>query len=88
MRHRTKTLTECSWCKIVQSTSPKTGRKVFTVRITEYMTGVAAVTSASDLRKHFDPGGNRGSLGGLSWKFKDRKTAEQLVMAAILKFGG
>lgn len=87
MRHRTKTLQECSWVKLIKSTNPKTGKTVYTVRVDFWRRGWMR-TEISEIREHFDPGKNRGSATGSTWRFKDRNTAEQLILTAILKWGG
>lgn len=82
MRHCIKTLQKGKWFVLTQSTNPKTERKVYTIRVEPCIIWFA---SLADVREHFDPGHNRGS--SKSWKYKDRKVAEQLLMMAILKWG-
>jgi hypothetical protein len=39
------------------------------------------------LRSHFDPAGNRGMKGALTWKYTNREQAEQLITMALLRWG-
>ena len=85
MRHRSKTQTYGAWLKLVKKTNPKTGRRHYTVVADPYyyVNSVGMILSADlkqlrdDLREHFDPAGNRGMKGALSWKFSNREQAEQ-----------
>jgi len=42
----------------------------------------------TEVRKHFDPAGNRGSKTGNTWKFRNKQEAEHLIAMAILRFSG
>ena len=95
MRHRTKTQTYGAWLKIVKKTNPKTGRKHYSVIADGYLymeqtfpADRETITSLyKNWRQHFDPAGNRGIKGALSWKFSNREEAEQLITMALLKWG-
>lgn len=98
MRHRTSTTVYGQWIKLVKKTNPKTGRKHYSVVADPYAYvrsptryGVSYPIAPSDmnqtLRQHFDPAGNRGAKHGLSWKFKTKEEAEQLITLALLKWG-
>lgn len=90
MRHRTKTQQYSTWLKLVKKTNPKTGRKHYSV-IADPFIYVGSITIVpglhSALRAHFDPGGNRGMKGALSWKFSNKEQAEQLITLALMKWG-
>jgi hypothetical protein len=88
MRHRTKTVSETAMFVLTRSTNPKTGKVCYTVeKNKKYWLSPIKGETADALRDHFDPGKNRGSTYSLKWKFRDRKTAEALIMTAMLKFG-
>lgn len=42
--------------------------------------------NCEDIRDQFDPEGNRSTVIGNAWKFKNKKQAEQLIMIALLKW--
>jgi hypothetical protein len=88
MRHRTKTVLEGTWFKLVKSTNPDTKRTSYYIQIDPYKLHTRAVGTLSDIREHFDPSGNRGSKYGTKWKYRDKETPAQLLTMAILKFGG
>ena len=99
MRHRTQTKTYGHWLKLVKKTNPKTGRRHYSVIADPYYyvnppphwgTNIADLdlfNFRNGLRTHFDPAGNRGMKGALSWKFSNREEAEQLITMALLKWG-
>lgn len=97
MRHRSST-TAYGWIKLVKKTNPKTGRRHYSVIVDPYLyagTGwnsgpayhVVLAELRGSLREHFDPAGNRGMKGALSWKFSNKEQAEQLITVALLKWG-
>ena len=99
MRHRTKTKEYTNWLKLVKKTNPKTGRKHYSVIADPYfyvnpppgwgntIDSQALIDFRAGLRAHFDPGGNRGMKGALSWKFSNKEQAEQLITLALMKWG-
>lgn len=95
MRHRTQTKLYSRWLKLVKKTNPKTGRFHYSVTINayEYFTrqshGIDPSRCAeyiSAWTQHFDPTGCRGARHSLSWKFRNKHDAEQLVTIALLKW--
>jgi len=86
MRHRTKTLVEGKYHSLVRSVHPKTKRASFTLRFSPSLSGMSQADQ-TELRDHFDPGRNRGSATGWTWRYKSRAEAEQLLAIAILKWG-
>lgn len=87
MRHRTKTLIETSWLLLQSNTNPATGRKHYTVKMTHQPRTGLHFSVQSEVRALFDPGKNRGTNLGLSWKFRNRAEAEKIVTLAILTWG-
>ncbi len=95
MRHRTKTSTYSTWLKLVKRTNPKTGRNHYSVIVDPYIYhgGYTSLNNSQmaewrqSLRDHFDPAGNRGMKGALTWKFRNREEAEQLITIALLRWG-
>lgn len=87
MRHRTQTLIEASWVMLQSSTNPKTGRKHYTIRLLRLPVTGQPYSPISEIRELFDPGRNRGSAIGTTWKYQRRSTAEQLITMAILTWG-
>lgn len=95
MRHRSKTQLYGQWLKLVKKTNPKTGRRHYTVIADTYhyvddhgrISGANLTQIRDELRAHFDPAGNRGIRGSLSWKFSNKEDAEKLIMLALLKWG-
>ena len=95
MRHRTTTKMFGPWLKLVKKTNPKTGRRHYSVIVDAYgyygsypnMTNAQYAVARDAWRAHFDPGGNRGVKGGLSWKFTNKEQAEQLITVALIKWG-
>ena len=95
MRHKSKTQLYGQWLKLVKKTNPKTGRRHYTVIADpyHYVNEMGRIISMDltnwrdELRAHFDPAGNRGMKGALSWKFSNREDAEQLITMALLKWG-
>jgi hypothetical protein len=84
MRHRTKTLIKGKYYQLTKRVSPTTKKCVYTIHVGEawrlpYDQQVA-------LRAHFDPGENRGSSAGWTWKYRNKTDAEQLITMAILKW--
>lgn len=88
MRARTKIIFQSKHYELVKRARLKSDRTYYTIRITasHIRDGIRKV-STDDYRSHFDPAGNRGAKHGLSWKFGNRKDAEQLIMTAIIKWG-
>ena len=90
MRHRTRT-DAYGWLKLVKKTNPRTGRKHYSVIADPYLYIGAGFTIFPELhtawRQHFDPAGNRGMKGTLSWKFSNKEQAEHLIAVALLKWG-
>lgn len=87
MRHRTTTLFEANWLKLVSSTNPKTGRKHYIVKMVQSPASRTAIGTMAEVRALFDPAKNRGSKTGNSWKFRNRDEAEKLVTMALLTWG-
>ena len=99
MRHRSQTKTYGHWLKLIKKTNPKTGRRHYSVIADPYyyvnpppswgsnITNLDLVNFRAGLREHFDPAGNRGMKGALSWKFSNKEQAEQLITMALLKWG-
>ena len=94
MRHRTRTEAYGTWLKLVKKTNPKTGRKHYSVIADSYVYFNGYVSIDRDftgwrqsVREHFDPAGNRGMKGALSWKFSNKEQAEQLITLALMKWG-
>jgi len=88
MRARTQTIFQSKHFELVKHSKTKSDKPYYTVRITagHIRNGMRKV-SMSEYRTHFDSAGNRGSKTGVSWKFRNRKDAEQLIMTAIIKWG-
>lgn len=79
-----------AWLDLVKHTHPKTGRVHYTVEanmyhITRLGNGRFDVDTRFAIRKHFGPTDTR--TYNSSWKFRNRSTAEQLILLAILKWG-
>jgi len=89
MRARTKTLFENNSFLLIQHSHPKKDSKYFTIRAKHYSVkdrGHFNSDHMEELRDHFDPAKNRGSERGYTWKFKNRKEAEQLITIALIKW--
>lgn len=86
MRHRTKTLIEGKYYKLTKRIYPKTKKSDYVIHVS----GAYQLKPADqeDVRNHFDPGRNRGSAKGFTWKYKSRAEAEHLISIAILKWSG
>jgi hypothetical protein len=87
MRHKTKTIIESKWLKLVSSTNPTTGRKHYIVKLVSLPRTGLPYSVQGEIRTLFDPGKNRGSATGNSWKFRNRDEAEKLVTMALLTWG-
>ena len=90
MRHRKRRVLEGSWFNLNSVTSPTTGRKHYEISVNNYrlLTRHGAHSGdLEDMRKHFDPAGNRGGRWSTKWKYTNRETAEQLITLALLKWG-
>jgi hypothetical protein len=83
MSMKSKTILTTEKFILLRNINHATGRVSYTVETVWWI----KPSFAAELRAHFDPGGNRGSKYSAKWKFRDRKTAEQLIMTAMLKFG-
>ena len=87
MRHRKRRVLEGRWFNLNSVTSPTTGRKHYEISINAHRLSGMTNYTLEDMRRHFDPAGNRGLRYGTKWKYTNRETAEQLLTMAILKFG-
>jgi len=90
MRARTKTVLDSDWVTLVKYTNPKTKRVHYAVKVEVRNVFSSAVLRAAlqdDIRNHFDPNGCRGGQYSMSWKFRNKHEAEQLILTAILKWG-
>lgn len=87
MRHKTKTIIECTWLRMVSSTNIATGRKHYVIKVLSAPRTGLPYSPVTEIRALFDPGKNRGSANGLSWKFRNRDEAEKLVTMALLTWG-
>lgn len=95
MRHRTTSISYGSWITLVKKTNPKTGRRHYSVIADPYiycgryttLTHSQMLDWRESLRSHFDPAGNRGMKGALTWKYTNREQAEQLITMALLRWG-
>jgi len=85
MGKATKILLETEKFLFVKQTNQKDKSHYYTIRVVAWrMNGKNVI---DDMRDLFDPGRNRGGKYAMTWKFKNRKTAEQLLTLAILKWG-
>jgi hypothetical protein len=95
MRHRKQRIVETSWVNLNSVTNPKTGRKSYEISVNtfrlasnpKWTSPIEFQSEVSNIRRHFDPAGNRGAKLGTKWKYSNRETAEQLLTIALLKFG-
>ena len=88
MRHRKKRVLEFRWIRLNSVTSPTTGRKHYEVSVNAIEINRKVWSGElTDIRRHFDPAGNRGAKFGTKWKYSNKKEAEKLVVMALLKFG-
>ena len=93
MRHCKRRIIETEWVNLNSVTDPKTGRKHYEISVNGYRLSSLSNfrwggTTMAEMRKHFDPAGNRGATSGtLTWKYRNREQAEQLVTMALLKWG-
>jgi hypothetical protein len=88
MRHRKKRVLEFRWIRLNSVTSPITGRKHYEVSVNAIEINQKVWSGEiTDIRRHFDPFGNRGAKFGTKWKYSNKKVAEQLVVMALLKWG-
>ena len=90
MRHRKQHIVETAWVNLNSVTHPKTGRKHYEISVNGYRLSLSkgwGGTAMAEMRKHFDPAGNRGAKLGTKWKYRNREQAEQLITMALLKWG-
>jgi len=89
MRQRTTTIFENSRFRFTKHRSTKNKKAHYRIevfrhfhngRVANYLT----LDSFKEIAKHFDPGENRGS--GSTWNFSNRKTAEELLLVALIKW--
>ena len=85
MRHRRRRIIEGPWFNLNSVTNPKTGRKHYEISINAYKWHVPG--AYEDVRRHFDPAGNRGKKFGTKWKYSNLREAERLITLALLKWG-
>ena len=86
MRHTIKILQKGDWYTFTRSTNPKTGKIVYTIEVSSSIC-YGGTTGWAEVRKHFDPAGNRGNRYSMRWKYRNRTTPEHLLTLAILKWG-
>jgi hypothetical protein len=87
MRHKTKTIIGSKWLKLLSSANTTTGRKHYIVKMVGSPRASVGTSIVAEMRTLFDPGKNRGSANGYSWKFRSRDEAEKLVTMALLTWG-
>lgn len=85
MGKATKTLIETNKFLFVKHTNQKDKSHYYTIKVIAWR--ISGNNVIDDMRELFDPGKNRGGSAAFTWKFKNRKTAEQLLTLAILKWG-
>jgi hypothetical protein len=83
VRARTKVLIKTRLFTLTEHKKADGGEKFYTVSSSKFNSG-----NHIEIRKHFDPASNRGSRTGDTWKFRNRKEAEQLITMAIMRFEG
>lgn len=83
-----KVILEGDLFRLVKHTNRKSGRIHYTVMfLPDARWAKAGVwKTMEEVRDLFDPARNRGSKTGLSWKFSNRKDAEQLITIALMKW--
>ena len=87
MGTKTTTIFSSKQFELIKVTNTKTDRTYYKVNVTsDHIRNGMRKVSMADYRTHFDPGQNRCSKYRTSWKFKNRKIAEQLIMTAIIKW--
>lgn len=82
----TKTLLETDKFLFLKQTNQKDKSHYYTIKVIAWR--IDGKNVINEMRLHFDPGCNRGSSYGSTWKYKNRKVAEQLLTMAIMKWGG
>lgn len=90
MRHRKRRIIEGSWFNLNSVTNPTTGRKHYEISVNNYRLAKQRgfpISCLEDMRRHFDPAGNRGSRWSTKWKYTNRETAEKLLTIALMKWG-
>lgn len=82
---KTQTTQLANWISMDRCTHPKTGRVHYMIRVHFYASPRQLWRNRDDIAKHFCPTDIRGFSS--SWKYRNRATAEQLALMAILKWG-
>lgn len=83
MRARTKTLFKNARIVFMQHTKPGNAGKYYTIKVNFW--GMT-LEYKDEVRSHFDPAKNRGGTTGNTWKFRNKKDAEQLLMTALMRW--
>lgn len=84
MRHRTQTIFENRLFIFTKHRNTKIEKGFYTIKLNHWDTRFNNI--GTDIRKHFDPAGNRGSKDGVVWKFNNRRDPAQLLTIALMKW--
>jgi hypothetical protein len=82
LSHQNKILAETNYFRLVQC--KRNDRKWYEVKIISW--SLESYEQETEIRNFFDPLRNKSGKWGSSWKYKNRKDAEQMFLTATLRW--
>lgn len=71
---------------LTRHSKPRKKGHYYTIRVDYWTWRSRDDRELGAVRDHFDPNHNRGSEGGVTWKYKSKQLAEQLILLALIKW--